>query len=163
MNLRNLCNRILSSMLALGMVGSLMGLGEHSVSAQSITATTPFSFCVNNQAYPSGRYRFTLVSLWLLSIRNVDGGSGSLFQVYPEDDGAQGLAGSPAGAVSGVTFRTVHGFRKLEAVHEAGTDVTFELMGQRIPRDKSKTHRPLQPINCLVEGASIHGRNAKAQ
>lgn len=87
----------------------------------------------------------------------------SLFQVNPEDDGARGLASSSAEAASGVTFRTVHGLRKLQAVHEAGSDVTFELMGQGIPRDKSKTHGPLRPINCLVDGATIQGRNTKAK
>jgi hypothetical protein len=54
MNLRNLRDRIVSSMLAIGVVGSLVGLGSHSVSAQSITATMPFPFCVNNQAYLMG-------------------------------------------------------------------------------------------------------------
>src|ERR1700678_1769648 len=84
MNLRNLSHRIVSSMLALGMIGILAGLGAHSASAQSITATTPFPFCVNNQAYPMGTYRFTLISQWILSIRNMNGGGESLFPIHPE-------------------------------------------------------------------------------
>jgi hypothetical protein len=104
MNLRNLCDRIVSSTLALGIVGGLVGLGSHSVSAQSITATVPFPFCVNNQGYPMGKYRLTLISPWLLSIRNVDGGGERLFQVHPEVGASQDLASGPAGSVGGVTF-----------------------------------------------------------
>ena len=158
MNLKNLCDRIVSSVLALGIVGSLMGLGAHSVSAQSIAATTPFPFCVSNQAYSMGSYQFTLISDWLLAIRNVNGGGERLFLVHPEFGGSQGLASRPVGSDDGVvTFRTFQGFRELKAVHQAGSEVSFELVGKGVPRDKLQTRGPLKPINCFTDGASIRG------
>jgi len=163
MNLRNLCDRIVSSMLALGTLASVVGLGARPVSAQSITATTTFPFCVNNQTYPMGRYQFTLVSQWILSIRNVNGRGQNLFPIHPEVAGPRGLASGPVGPVDGVTFRTVQGLRELKAVHVAGSNLTFELIGQEIQRDKSETRGPLKPISCLTEGSSIRGRNTTGQ
>ncbi len=160
MNLRNLRDRIVSSMLAPGIVGSVVVLGAHSVSAQSITATTPFPFCVNNQAFPMGQYRLTLISPWLLSIRNVNGGGERLFQVHPEVGGPQGLASGQVGSVDGVTFSIFQGFRELKAVHEAGSDVNFELIGQGIPRDRLRTRGSLKPTSCFADGSSIRVRNA---
>jgi hypothetical protein len=155
MNLRNLCDRIVSSMLALGMVGILAGLGAPSVSAQSITATTPFPFCVNNQAYPMGSYRFTLVSQWILSIRNMNGGGQGLFPIHPEAGGPQGRVAS----VDGVTFRNFQGLRELKGVHVAGSALAFELIGQGISTDESKTGGPLKAISCFTKESSIRGRN----
>jgi hypothetical protein len=106
MNIRNLRNRFVSPMLAVGIVGTLVGLDAHSVSAQSITVITPFSFCVNHQAYPNGRYRFTLISQWILSVQNVNGEDESFFQIRREDGNAQGVASSPMTSAGGVTFRT---------------------------------------------------------
>ena len=113
MKIRNLFNRFASSMLALSIVGSLAGLGTHSVSAQSILVTTPFPFCVNNQAYPKGSYRFTLLSHWILSVRNVNGEQERMFPVGPKDGGAQGLVSGPMGSAAGVTFRSFPGFTKV--------------------------------------------------
>ncbi len=157
MNMRNLCSRIISSMLAPGIVGSLVGLGAHSVSAQSITVTTPLPYCVNNHEYPRGTYRFTLVSEWLLSIRNMNGGGESLFLVHPEVDREQGLT------TGGLTFRTFQGFRELKAVHEPGSDLNLELVEREAERDKSETHGSLQPINCFNQKSSIRGRNTTGQ
>src|SRR5580693_4702801 len=74
MNFGNLSHRFVSLILAVGIAGGILGLGAQAASAQGITATTPFSFSVDNQQYPPGKYQFTLASLWLLSIRDVDGG-----------------------------------------------------------------------------------------
>jgi hypothetical protein len=160
MNTRNLRNRFVSSMLAVSIVGTLMGLGAHSVSAQSITVTTPFAFCVNHQAYPKGEYRFTLISRWILSIQNVNGEDESFFPIRREDGGAQGLTSGPMASEGGVTFRTFQDINELQTVHESGSDSTFELIGQAFPRGNSKTRRLLKPTNCFSEESSIRGRNA---
>jgi hypothetical protein len=163
MNLRNLRDRIVSSMLAIGVVGGFVGLGSHSVSAQSITATMPFPFCVNNQAYPMGKYRLSLISPWLLSIRNVNGGGERLFQVYPVAGAPQVRVSGPVGSADGVTFSNFRGLRELRAVHEAGSDVTFELIGQGNPRNKLTTSGPLKPISCFTGESSIRDRNTADQ
>jgi hypothetical protein len=163
MNLRNLCDRVVSSTLALGIAGSLAGLGAPSASAQSITATMPFPFCVNNQAYPMGAYRLTLLSPWLLSIRNVNGGGERLFQVHPGPGAQQGVSGGSVRSVDGVTFSDFQGLRQLKAVHDAGSHVTFELIGQRIPRHTLKTRGPLKPARCVPKDSSIRVRNTTGQ
>jgi hypothetical protein len=155
MNLRNLLDLIVSSTLALGMIGSLAELGAPSALAQSITATMPFPFCVNNQAYPTGTYRLTLISPWLVSIRNLNGGGERLFSVHPKD-----LAG-PLRSVDGLTFTAFQGLKELKAVHEDGSDVSFELGGQGIP--KGKTRGPLKPTSCLIDTSPIRGRNTTGQ
>ena len=159
MNIRNLSNRFASLMLALSIVGSLAGLGTHSVSAQSILVTTPFPFCVNNQAYPKGSYRFTLLSHWILSVRNVNGEQERMFPVGPKDGGAQGLVSGPMGSASGVTFRSFQGFKELDTVHEPVSGLTFELIGQRSRGENLKTRGTPKPTNCLTEESSIRGRN----
>ena len=163
MNLRNLFNRFVSSTLALGIVGGLAGLGAHSVSAQSITVTTPFPYCVNKQAFPRGTYRFTHTSQWLLSIQDVNGVGESLFLVRPEAGGPEGMASGPVGSVGGATFRTIRGLRELKEVNEPGSDVTLELIGQETARDKFKTHGSLQPISCFTKGFSTRDRNMTGQ
>jgi hypothetical protein len=161
MNLSNLRDRIVSSTVALGMIGSLAGLGAPSASAQSITAAMPFSFCVNSQAYPIGNYRLTLISPWLLSIRNLNGGGERLFQVHPDVGTAQGRISGPVRSMDGLTFGTVQGLRELKAVHEDGSDLTFELIGQGIPKDK--TRGQLKPASCFTDRSSVRGRNTTSQ
>lgn len=163
MNLRHLCNRVVSSLVVICCGGSLVEVSAHSVSAQSITVTTPFSYCVNSRAYPGGQYKFTLVSDWLLSIRNVNGGGEDLFLVHPEAGGAKGMTIGSVGPAGGLTFRTFQGFKELQAVHEPGPDLILELIGPATARDKSKTHGSLQPINCFTEGSSAQGRNTTGQ
>ena len=109
MNLRTLRDRIVSSTLALGMIGILVELGAQSVSAQSMNATMPFSFCVNNQAYPIGEYRLTLISPWLLSIRNLNGGGELLFPGHPGVRASQVPASDPVRPADGVIFTTFQG------------------------------------------------------
>jgi hypothetical protein len=159
MKIRDLSNRLTSSMLALGMVGSLAGLGAHTVSAQSIVVTTPFPFCVNSQAYPKGSYRFTLLSHWLLSVRNVNGEQQRLFRLGPKDGGTQGSVSGPMGSAGGVTFRSFQGFKELDTVHEPVSGLTFELIGQRLSGENLKTRGSPKPTNCFTEESSIRGRN----
>ena len=159
MKIRNLSNRLASLMLALSIVGSLAGLGTHSVLAQSILVTTPFPFCVNNQAYPKGSYRFTLLSHWILSVRNVNGEQERMFPVGPKDGGAQGLVSGPMGSAGGVTFRSFQGFKELDTVHEPVSGLTFELIGQRLSGENLKTRGSPKPTNCFTEESSIRGRN----
>ncbi len=151
MNIRNLCNRFVSSMLAIGIVGTLVGLGAHSASAQSIVVTTPFSFCVNQQTYPKGRYRFTIKSQWVLSIQNVNGKDESFFHIRREDGSAQDLASGPMASVGGVVFRTFEDIKELQTVHEPGSDSTFELIGPALPGKNLKTRRVLKPTNRSTE------------
>ena len=151
MNIRNLCNRFVSSMPAAGLVGALIGLSAHSVSAQSFIVTTPFSFCVNQQAYPKGRYRLTLRSQWILSIQNVNGDDEGFFHIRREDGSAQGLASGPMASAGGVTFRTFEGIKDLQTIHEPGSDSAFELIGQGSPSKNLKTRRLLTPTNRSTE------------
>jgi hypothetical protein len=138
-------------MLAVGIVGTLIGLGAHSASAQSIVVATPFSFCVNQQAYPKGRYRFTIRSQWVLSIQNVNGDDEGFFHIRREDGSAQDLPDGPMASAGGITFRTFENIKELETVHEPGSDSTFELIGQAFPGNNLKTRRALKPTNRSVE------------
>jgi hypothetical protein len=155
MNLRNQCDRIFAPVLALSIVATIVGLDAHSASAQSITVTTPFSYCVNTQVYPRGTYRFTLVSERLLSIRDVNGGGESLFLVRPEDRDTKGSAADRVTSADGLSFRTLHGVRELQGIHESGWNVAFELIGQGIWRDEAKARRPLKLANCSIEKSAI--------
>lgn len=163
MNIRNLRAHIVSTMLAVSVVVGFPGLGTHSALAQSITVTTPFAFCANNQAYPKGRYKLTHISQWVLLIRDVNSGGESLFLIRPEDRIAQGVATGRVGSAHGVTFHTFHGFRELQAFDDPDSGLTFELVGQGILRDELKTRGSLEPINCFKEKSPISGRNMTDQ
>lgn len=115
MNLRLVRNRIFTSTLALGLVGATFGMDARSASAQSITVTTPFPFCVNNQAFTKGTYAFTPLDHWILSIRNVNGGSAQLFLTYPKDRNDNSRATADAAMKrGGVTFRNSEGVQTLK-------------------------------------------------
>jgi hypothetical protein len=157
MNIRNLRSRIISTMLAIGIVLAFPGLGTRSASAQSITVTTLFPFCVNNQAYPAGRYRFVHISEWFLSIRNVNGGSERLFLIRPEDPVAQGVATGRVRSARDVTFHTFQGFKELQTFDDPNSGVTFELNGQGISRDKTNTHGSFEPVNCFSQKSAFRG------
>jgi hypothetical protein len=124
MNFGNLSHRFVSLILAVGIAGGILGLGAQAASAQGITATTPFSFSVDNQQYPPGKYQFTLASLWLLSIRDVDGGGEKFFPLQPIDNGYLGSHG-------GLTFRNSNGRKHLQEVYMPGTDMVFALLPSR--------------------------------
>lgn len=126
MNLRLVRNRIFTSMLALGLVGATFATGARSASAQSITVTTPFPFCINDQAFPRGTYRFTTVSEWILSVRDVNGENEELFPVHPEARNREDSQTGPMWNVGGVTFRTAQGVHTLKAVYDPTSDVSFE-------------------------------------
>ena len=157
MNIRNLCAHIVSTMLAIS------GLGTRSALAQSLTVTTPFPFCVNNQAYPKGRYKFTHISEWFLSIRDVNGGGESLFLIGPEDLATQGVATGRVRSGRDVTFHVFQGFRELQAFDDPDSGLTFELIGKGISRDKLKTRGSLEPINCFNEKSPNTDRNIADQ
>ncbi|MGA8910208.1 MAG: hypothetical protein WB524_21540 [Acidobacteriaceae bacterium] len=163
MNLRHLCDRIVSSVLAIGIGLSLAGLGAHSASAQSLTVTTPFSYCVNRQAYPRGEYQFTLLSEWLLDIRNVKNGKESLLLVQPEVYGVQKPANGAVVSVGELTFRSFQGFRELQTVRDPVAGVTVKVIGRGTGGDRSKSGRLIEPVNCLTERDSIGGRTITGQ
>jgi hypothetical protein len=123
MNLGNLFHRFAAPMLALGVAGALSLLGPQSASAQEVTATTPFSFSVDNQQYPAGTYQFTLIPEGLLSIQNADGKK-NIFPIRPEGRG-------PFGTSARLTFSKCEGHNELLAVYIPGTDMTAELIGQK--------------------------------
>ena len=152
MNLGNLFHRFFTPVLALGVAGAMLVLAPPSASAQGIIATTPFSFSVDNQQYPPGRYQFTLVSPWLLSIQNANGRE-MVFPIHPEDSG-------PSGSRGGLTFHKCEGHNELLAVYIPGTDMTAELIGQKAPGDESKTHVSRPSMSCLPEKGAFQGKNA---
>jgi hypothetical protein len=80
-------------------ISGMLALGTQTAAAQAIIVTTPFAFSVGSQCYPAGRYQFTLLSEWFLSIRNVNGGGEKFFKVRPEENG-------PLGSHGGLTFAT---------------------------------------------------------
>ena len=159
MNLKNLCNRIGSSMLAPCIVASVAFLGAHSVSAQSITVTTTFPFCVNKEAYPIGTYQFTLLSDWILSVHNVNRKGEQMFAIRPGDGGIQGSASRAVRSVGGATFRTFRDFWELTTVSEPVADTAFELIEEGIQREKPETHRPVKPINCFTQQSTARTQN----
>lgn len=139
MNLRHVRNRIFTSMVALGFVCAILAMGARPASAQSITVTTPFPFCVNNQVFPRGTYRFTPQSQWLLSIRNVSGGPEELFPVRPGDRERQGSVTGPMGKVGGVIFRNSGGVQMLNAVYDPVLDLSLEFPGHHSPNQHNCT------------------------
>jgi hypothetical protein len=63
---------IAKSLLALLIVAGLPGQKARAQENLEITVTIPFSFWANNQAdIPAGTYQISLLSDWLLSIRNI--------------------------------------------------------------------------------------------
>ena len=133
MNQRLLLDHIFTSILTLGFVGAMLAMGARPVSAQSITVTTPFPFCVNNQAFPRGTYRFTPLSQWIILIRDVNGESEELFPVRPESRHREGSQTDPMWTVGGVTFHNSQGVRTLEAVYDPISDRSFEFPVQHSP------------------------------
>jgi hypothetical protein len=123
MNLGNLFHRFVAPMLAFGVAGAISPLGPQLASAQEITATTPFSFSVDNQQYPAGTYYFTFIPEGLLSIQNADGRK-NIFPIRPEGRG-------PFGSYARLTFYKCKGHNELLAVYIPGTDMTAELIGQK--------------------------------
>jgi hypothetical protein len=160
MNLRHARNHIFTSMSALAFVWSTMGVGARSVSAQSITVTTPFSFCVNNQAFPEGTYRFTPVDEWLLSIRNVNGGSEQLFLAHPVDRDRGNRATTAAMELGGVTFRNFEGVRTLTSVYDPGSDVSYELPEEGVMKGTDPDHQSPNEESCAANGHTAGGYNS---
>ena len=147
MNLKYSLNRISTSVLFLLIGASLLVLPARSASAQSITVTTPFAFCINNHAYPQGTYRFTPVSEWLISIRNVHGTHESFFEAHPETAGPRGSASRPVQKTGGLTFLTLHGIRSLQTVYVPSADASFDVIGPTLLHD-DRTHRSAHPTTC---------------
>jgi hypothetical protein len=114
---------------------------------------------VNSQAYPGGKYQFTLISPWILSIRNVSGGAANFFAVHPEQDFPTGRLSTGGGLI----FANYQGVRALQAVYQPGSRFASELISQGVPGDKLQTHRSFRQINCFSEGSPMHDRNTPGQ
>lgn len=155
MNLRYSTYQIAPAMLALFIDASLLGLNARSVAAQSITVTTPFSFCVDNHAYPKGKYQFTPVSQWLVSIRNANGTNERFFEVHPEVGDPQGSVSGPAGETGKLTFRTLHGIRELTAVYVPGSDARFELTGPDLQKSNMTAQGSSGQSPCQSNGSAL--------
>jgi hypothetical protein len=151
MNSSNLFHRFVVPVLALA-AGAILVVGSQSASAQGIIVTPPFSFSVDNQQYPAGTYRFTLVSPWLLSIQNADGKE-KVFPIHPEGS-------RPPGSHGGLTFHKCEGYNELLAVYIPGTDMTAELIGQTASREESKTHVTQSSMSCLPGKVAFQGQIA---
>ncbi|MFZ0305228.1 MAG: hypothetical protein WAL75_21235 [Terracidiphilus sp.] len=154
MKLTNVRTRVLTSILTLGLVGATLVAGTGSVSAQSITVTTPFPFCVSNHAFPKGTYLFTPVDGWLLSIRNVNGGSEQLFLAHPEDLNMNSRSTAAAMKRGGVTFRNLEGVRTLEEVSDPGSGVAFELPEHGVSTGKAPAHQSPNEHACGARGTA---------
>jgi hypothetical protein len=120
MNPGHLFPRLVTPMLALGVAFTILVSGPQSASAQKITVTAPFSFSIDNQQYPAGTYRFTLISGWLLCMHNADGKE-NFFPVRPEGSG-------PFGSRAGLTFRNSRGHNNLLAVYIPDLHMTAVLI-----------------------------------
>jgi hypothetical protein len=96
-------------------------LGTQAASAQSIIATVPFTFSAGNQPFPAGRYQFTSLSEWSLSIRNVKGGGETFFAVHPKQDGSRASRDR-------IVFHNSEGQKNLEAVYMRESDRGSELL-----------------------------------
>jgi hypothetical protein len=135
MNREKVISTFAKLILAAVSMGSTLALGTQTATAQeAIIVTTPFAFSAGTQSYPAGTYKFTLVSEWSLSIRNVNGGGERFFTVQPEENGTVGSQG-------GLTFRNSEGQASLQAVYVPGTDRAAELFQHdtRSNRPKSDT------------------------
>src|ERR1700757_3204690 len=97
MNIGNLPRSFAASTLALAVAVAILVFGSQPASAQGIIVSTPFGFSIDSQHYPTGTYKFTLISDCLLSIRKVGSGDEKVFLVRPEING-------PLGAHGGLTF-----------------------------------------------------------
>jgi hypothetical protein len=109
------------AIVAVIVTSGIFALGTHTASAQSIIATVPFAFSAGDQHFPAGRYQFTSLSEWSLSIRNVKGGGEKFFTARPEQNGSRASRSS-------VVFHNFKGQRILEAVYVPGTNISAELL-----------------------------------
>jgi hypothetical protein len=121
MNREKFSSTFAKLILAAVSISGMLALGTQTAAAQAIIVTTPFAFSVGSQCYPAGRYQFTLLSEWFLSIRNVNGGGEKFFTVRPEENGPLGLHG-------GLTFRNSEGHKNLQVVHVPGRDRAAALL-----------------------------------
>jgi hypothetical protein len=156
MNLGKLSQRFVASVVTLGVAGVLLVMAPQSASAQGIIVSNQFPFSADKQQYPAGTYQFTLESLWLLSIRNTDGGYKNFFAVRPEDSG-------PLGSRGRLTFYNCEGHEKLEAVFIPGTDVTARLVGPATATTDINAHGRRARANCQSEKGPVRERIAKGQ
>jgi hypothetical protein len=99
----------------------ILALGTQAASAQSIVVTIPFTFSAGDQLYPVGTYQFTLLSGWLLSMRNVKDGGERFFTVGPKQNGSESSHDS-------VVFRNSEGHKDLQAVSVPGSHISVELL-----------------------------------
>lgn len=140
MNRNLLSHRLSAFALAIGIAAGILSVETKTASAQDITVTTPFAFSVGNQHYPTGTYKFALVSQYVLSISRTDGTGKKLFLVEPQDKGALGIPG-------GLTFASSQGDRNLEAVYIPGMDTAEKLTGYETARNGAR-----RSTNTLAKG-----------
>jgi hypothetical protein len=139
--------------LAAVIMSGMLALGTRNAGAQAIIVTTPFAFSAGSQSYPAGTYEFTRLSEWLLSIRNVNGGSQKLFAVRPENNDLPGSKGS-------LTFRNSDGHQNLQAVYVPGTGRTAELRQPDEINDKAKSDRSLASLHASSGKVTAGKQNA---
>lgn len=126
--------------LAAVATSAMLALGTQNAGAQAIIMTTPFAFSAGSQSYPAGTYEFARLSEWLLSIRNVNGGSQKFFTVRPEDNSLPGSKGN-------LIFHNSDGRQILQSVYVPGTGRTAALLQQDEIGDKAKSDSSLASLH----------------
>ena len=147
MNLRLVRNRIFTSMLALGFVGATFAMGARSASAQSITVTTPFPFCMNNQAFPTGTYAIhptVAVDPFNSRCESEEAKSCSPYARKIRDRNSSETG--PMWNVGGVTFRNSEGVHTLKAVYDPISDLSACEFKGGVPDHQSRNEH-----NCATK------------
>jgi hypothetical protein len=121
MNRKKLTATFVKVIVAAFAASGMLALGTQAASAQSIVVTIPFTFSAGDQLYPVGTYQFTLLSGWLLSMRNVKGGVERFFTVGPKQNGSKGSHDS-------VVFRNSEGHKDLQAVYVPASRISVQLL-----------------------------------
>ncbi len=147
MSREKLTSTFLKLVLVAVTTSGMLALSIQNAGAQAIIVTTPFAFSAGNLSYPAGTYEFTLLSGWLLSIQNVNGGGQKFFTVHPEESSRPGSKG-------GLTFHNSDGHQNLQAVYVPGTGRTAELLQHGEVGDRSKSDSSLASIH-VPSGKSV--------
>lgn len=131
--------KLLTSIITKSLLAVLIGMGllASEVQAQdspTITVTVPFAFFTNSQNnFAAGTYEMKLLSEWLLSIRNLNGGGEKMFIVRPEQTGSSGSHGC-------LIFDRFNGRSYLAEIYLTDSEVHTELIHRyRTRTTKAKT------------------------
>ncbi|MGC2638588.1 MAG: hypothetical protein WA294_15505 [Acidobacteriaceae bacterium] len=115
-------------LVTLLMIDGALSTNLHAQSDDAITISVPFPFTVGTQKLAPGTYQFSLpIGHFLLSVRNVKTGEGTLLNVHPEQQRAVDQYGS-------VVFRYFDGRSALNEIHFPGEAQFSELVERHAAR-----------------------------